>query len=406
MKELSLVATGSAVKTGWVFILFAVAARFLNADQFADFSYWLTIAFIFNLFFDFGQQTGLLTKLASKPELIGAYVRRSFGLKYSIVAGALMLGLLTWLFGWIDSADFILLNFSLLGALAGSIGIGYCIVHRSARRYWPDLTLGILELAVAALGCMLIVYFRLFSERAFLTVFAVARMVGCITILMLTPRFIRLLWKPKWPERPVLLSWWPFFSHMAAGTLVVNLDLVITKFVLSPLEYSLYQGGMRIVQAANVAFTAVNNVFIPRWVVSDRVLGRAATNREFLRNALLGIIMAVPIVVLCVFFGEKISTSLFGVAFAPLGRYLPLFGLLACVRFIGALVGVLLSCRNKQVTRAIASTAGLGVLVVLLIPWSGSYQMDYVVSAQFLAHLVLLVILLFGLSRVWYVRSS
>ena len=52
MKDLSLVATGSAVKTGWVFLLFAVAARFLTAGEFADFSFWLTNAFIINLFLD------------------------------------------------------------------------------------------------------------------------------------------------------------------------------------------------------------------------------------------------------------------------------------------------------------------------------------------------------------------
>ena len=158
-----------------------------------------------------------------------------------------MMGLLAWLFGWLGSVNFVLLNLSLVGALAGSPGIGYCIVHRSARQYWPDLAVGILELAVAALGCLLTAYFGLFSEWAFLIVFAVARMVGCITVMVVTPRFVRLLWKPKWPERSVLLSWRPFFSHMAAGTLVVNLDLVITKFVLSPVEYSLYQGGMRAV---------------------------------------------------------------------------------------------------------------------------------------------------------------
>lgn len=401
MRDVSLVGIASAIKTGWVFLLFAVAARVLDPVGFSEFSFWLTIAFILNLFFDYGQQTGLLTKFSSKPRLIKNYLRRALGLKYAMAAAVTLLGLVFLLLELLDPRACYFLFASCMGALAASIGIAYLIIHRSQENYWPDLLVGVTETVVAAAGCLAIVSFDLHYDLAFIFAFALARIAGCIAVLLRTSDCRGALLKPKIPERKVFKQWWPYFSHMTAGTLVVNLDLIITKFILSPVEYSLYQAGMRTVQAANIAFTAVNNVFIPRWIKIDDSRGRAATNIEFTKYSVYGVLLSLLAVVICVFYGESISILLFGEGFAPLGRLLALFAALGGLRLFGAIVGVVLSARNKQSIRAISSTIGLVVLVSLLIPWQGGYGISYVISVQMFVHFIMLSMTVYGLTRVW-----
>jgi O-antigen/teichoic acid export membrane protein len=187
--------------------------------------------------------------------------------------------------------------------------------------------------------------------------------------------------------RTSLLKGLPFGVHATVGTLNMQIDTLMVQHYLGAGSVGLYQAGMRILLGALLVGDALNGVYLSTMARSshDRVelarLGERMT-RQLLTVGLLGFgcILAA---------GPWAVRLLFGERYDALSPLLPLFGLLAFIRYGGVSYGTLLTLADRQAVRvlAVCGVMVLGVaLNVLLIPRFG---LTGAVSASILGHIVL-----------------
>lgn len=401
-KDILMAGSGTAVKAVWLLVFFAAAARILPTEEFADFSFWITVSAIIGLFIDFGQQTALLTRSAGNSRLSVQYTQRKLGLSYLFAAMAAVV-VVTWgLFVGEFDRQIVYPLMAIFAGLSGSLGILYCIPNRAVRDYRADLRVGAAEATATILGLMLILRRDSVTGIDVMMIYCVARTLGAIIAAATSKKGLRKFITPRLPSRSQIVNWAPFFIHLLCGALILNVDLIIGRWSLSVEDYALYQGGMRIVHAGNLILTVVNNVYIPRWSVADRRDGFSTSNRELFRSILVVFGLSVLTLPVLYFAGSSLAILIYGGDFTGLGPVFPYLGLLVGIRMMGAYVGVLLSIRNLQTWRTITSTASLVLLVLLIWPWSGGYEIGYMLAMQIFVHLVMLL----GLSIALWARRD
>jgi O-antigen/teichoic acid export membrane protein len=218
------------------------------------------------------------------------------------------------------------------------------------------------------------------SGRAISLLFAWSayrRLLGCAPDAVLERQSMRSsLWKGL-----------PFGVHATVGTLNMQVDTLMVQHYLGAGSVGLYQAGMRILLGSLLVADALNGVYLSAMARTshDRValtrLGERMT-RQLLTVGLFGfgcMLIAGPWAVRLLFGGRYD-------AIAPL---LPLFGLLAFIRYGGVSYGTLLTLADRQAVR-VAAVCGVMVLSLamnaLLIPRFG---LTGAVSASIIGHLVL-----------------
>ena len=179
----------------------------------------------------------------------------------------------------------------------------------------------------------------------------------------------------------------PFCVHATVGTLNMQLDTLMVQQFLGAPYVGLYQAGMRLLLGALLVADALNSVYLSAMARAshDRSeLSRLAQRmtRQLLTVGLLcfGCILAA---------GPWVVHLLFGGRYDALAPLLPLFGLLAFIRYAGVSYGTLLTLSDRQGVRVFAVSLvmviGL-VLNALLIPRFG---LAGAISSAILGHLVL-----------------
>lgn len=400
-REISVAASGSVIKAVWVFLFFAIAARQLDVEQFADFSFWLTVSIVLGLLFDFGQQTALLTRSARHLRLAFSYVRFKLGLTLVLAVVMAIGGVVLAAVVGASSSQICYGSIAIGSGVAGSIGILYCIPHRAGRKYGADVVVATTELFTALAGAGLAASMALPSGLAFLSAYGIARLAGAVVATQMSPVGLSGWLSPRMPRRAHLRFWSPFFIHLLFGTLILNIDLLIGRFSMSTMDYAVYQTGMRIVQAGNLILTVISNVYLPRWTQTDKLLGYDETNKQLKRLSLLTVTTSLGGVLLFLWFGHDLAVLLFGANYRSLGDYLPYFGLLLGIRLAAAFLGVMLSSRHAQWYRTKSAVIGVTIITILLVPWFGSYGAGYVVTVQLIAHVAMSLYLLAAARKVW-----
>lgn len=403
-KRVIVAGLGPLIKGAWVFLLVAVAARALPIGEFADFSFWLTISIVTGLVFDFGQQTALLARLSKHSKLRSAYVKRKVGMSYAtlglMVAGSVFIAMLLGF----SLDQLAAANLAILSAFFGSLGILLCIPSRSLQDYKPDVSVACAELIVALGVTYLLIANGLATGMWILVAYCLARIAGALVRLSSCKLSVSEVFNPRLPRWAQYLTWWPYFVHLLFGTLIINIDLIIGRFVLGEFDYSIYQGGMRTIHAGSLVLTVVGNLLIPKWSSMDTNQSIESTNRSMVRIALVSVGMCSFVILAMIQLGDVIAIALYGSQFESLGRFAPLFALLMTIRLLGAYVGVLLTIRNFQIARTRAAVGGVLVLFLLLVPWAGGYSITFMVVSQIAVHIGMNVYLVLAMRSIWVKR--
>lgn len=392
---------GPLLKGLWVFLLIAIAARSLSLPEFSDFSFWLTVSIVLGLVLDFGQQTALLSRLSWNYRLASPYLKARSGMVLFFV---LVLGLISVVvslsFDLVSAWKWYLLA-SVVAAAAGTLGILACIPERARKNYKPDAIVGLGEMTAATMGVVLLTSTGSWSGLTFIGVYALARIGGLVIGLCVLGQARRSIRSFRFPRMQIVRAWVPFFVHLLFATLILNVDLLLGRIALSDEQYAMYQGGMRLVHAGNLALTVVINVLMPHWNTLDKTGDFGTANAAFIRTAVAFGCVSIAVMPILYFFGEGIVTTIYGVGFTPLAPYLPFFGLIVAVRLLGATVGVLLTNRRGQLIRTKTSVVAVVALVLLVTPWLGSYSMSYLLSCQLVVHLGMNIYLAMRLREFW-----
>ena len=383
----SLITTVVRLTTGVV--LFVVLAYVWGPERFGVFMYPFTIAGILVKLVDYGFLLQVARDVGRRPSEAHATMSRALGAKLLLVIPAAVA------------------SYAIASLLPGANGFGALLAILLA-----DAVLNsfgqFLNIPLRALGR--------FDEEARIAAFGNALVFAAVAAAVLTGRGPLVAAAVMAGSRALcLLFWWnayrgllgaapraiierhslraslwvglPFCVHATVGTLNMQLDTLMVQHYLGAPYVGLYQAGMRLLLGVLLVADALNSVYLSAMARSsqDRVelsrLGQRMT-RQLLTVGLLGfggIIAAGPWAV----------RLLFGGRYDALAPLLPLFGLLAFLRYAGVSYGTLLTIADRQAVRvfAVCVVTVLGLaLNVLLIPRFG---LTGAISASIIGHLVL-----------------
>jgi len=383
----SLITTVVRLATGVV--LFVVLAYVWGPERFGVFMYPFTVAGILVKLVDYGFLLQVARDVGRRPSDAHATMSRALGAKLLLVVpacvavyviatllpgangfGALLAILLAdAVFN--SFAQFLNIPLRALGrfdeeariAAFGNALVFAAVAAAALTGHGPLVTAGVM-----AGGRVLCV---LFSSSAY------RRLLGS------APRAII-----EWPSlRTSLWVGLPFCVHATVGTLNMQLDTLMVQHYLGAPYVGLYQAGMRLLLGALLVADALNSVYLSAMARAshDRVeLSRLAQRmtRQLLTVGLLAFGCMVAA-------GPWVVRLLFGGRYDALAPLLPLFGLLAFIRYAGVSYGTLLTLADRQAVRvfAVSLVMVLGLAFnAILIPRFG---LTGAIVSAILGHLVL-----------------
>ena len=383
----SLITTIVRLATGLV--LFIVLAHVWGPERFGLFMYPFTIAGILVKVVDYGFLLQVTRDVGRNPSDAHATMSRANGAKLLLAIPAASAAYVISMLLPGDESFGPLLAILFVDAVANSFLLLLNVPLRAQRRFDE-------ETRIAALGNALV-----FSAVAtavlagFGPLAAAGVMASCraISLLFAWSAYRRLLGSAPdaiLERQSLRTSLWkglPFGVHATVGTLNMQVDTLMVQHYLGAGSVGLYQAGMRMLLGSLLVADALNGVYLSAMARSshDRAaltrLGERMT-RQLLTVGLLGfgcILVA----------GPWVLRLLFGGRYDALAPMLPLFGLLAFIRYGGVSYGTLLTLADRQTVRvfAVCGVMVLGlVLNALLIPRFGLMG---AVCASITGHLVL-----------------
>ena len=383
----SLITTVVRLATGLV--LFIVLAHVWGPERFGTFMYPFTVAGILVKVVDYGFLLQVARDVGRRPAEAHATMSRALGAKLLLVipAAAAAYAIAVLLPG--VNGFGALLAILLADAVANSFTQFLNIPLRALGRFDNEARIATLgnALVFAAVAATVI------AGRGTLAAAGVMASARALSLLFSWNAYRQLLGtSPGVIVEPDSLraSLWkglPFGVHATVGTLNMQVDTLMVQHYLGAGSVGLYQAGMRILLGALLVGDALNGVYLSAMARASHDAGALTRlgermTRQLLTVGLLGfgcVLVAGPLVVR-VLFGGKYD------ALAPL---LPLFGLLAFIRYGGVSYGTLLTLADRQAVRvlAVCGVMVLGlVLNALLIP---RYGLTGAVTASIIGHLVL-----------------
>jgi len=383
----SLITTVVKLTTGVV--LFVVLAHVWGPERFGVFMYPFTVAGILVKLVDYGFLLQVARDVGRNPTEAHATMSRALGAKLILILPATVAayGIAILLPG--SDRFAMLLAILLADAIANSFTQFLTVPLRAFRRFDE-------EARIAAFGNVLV-----FASVASVALtghgplLAAAVMAGCRALCFLFSwnAYRRLLGSApratiEWPSlRTSLWLGLPFGVHATVGTLNMQVDTLMVQHFLGAPYVGLYQAGMRVLLGTLLVGDALNSVYLSAMARSshDRLelsrLGQRMT-RQLLTVGLFafGCIIAA---------GPWAVRLMFGARYDTLAPLLPLFGLLAFLRYGGVSYGTLLTLADRQAVRVVAICGAmvLGLaLNALLIPRFG---LTGAITAAILAHVLL-----------------
>lgn len=370
-------------------VLFILMAHIWGPRLFGTFMYPYALAAILIKVVDYGFILQLMRDIGKSPEEARAITGQALAAKTLLVAPTVVAALVIGLRLSHGTEYAFLLALLLCDALANSFALFLNTPLRALGRF--DLEAYIV--AAANLGLFVLISLLLAAGLGPIVAalgFLLARLAylaaswqACVRILGAPPRL-------DWSRStlvPTLKRGFPFAIHTTVGTLTAQLDTLLVEHYLGAAGVGVYQAGVRVLLGALLVADALNNVYLAalapltRYFSHVRQLGARMTRHLLALGAL---------VLLCTFAASHwIVTLLFSAGYDQLTELLPLFGLLAFIRYGGVSYGTLLTLADKQMTRVAAILATLVVSFVanvLLIPLFG---LTGAIWATVMSHLLL-----------------
>jgi O-antigen/teichoic acid export membrane protein len=383
----SLITTIVRLATGLV--LFIVLAHVWGPERFGTFMYPFTIAGILVKVVDYGFLLQATREVGRDLSGAHATMTRAHGAKLLLVIpAALAAYVITFLLPG-DETFGAILAIMLVDAVANSFALLLNVPLRAHRRFDE-------EARIAALGNALVFTAVASAVLAgFGPLAAAGVMASCraTSLLISWSAYRRLLGAApdvlleKQALRTSLWTGLPFGVHATVGTLNLQVDTLMVQHYLGAGSVGLYQAGMRILLGSLLVADALNGVYLS-------AMARTSQDRDALTR--LGERMTRQLLTVGLFgfgcmlvAGPWVVRLLFGGRYDALAPLLPLFGLLAFIRYGGVSYGTLLTLADRQMVRVLA-VCGVMVLSLtlnaLLIPRLG---MTGAVISSIIGHLVL-----------------
>lgn len=383
----SLITTIVRLATGLV--LFVVLAHVWGPERFGTFMYPFTIAGILVKVVDYGFLLQTARDVGKRQSEAHAIMSRALGAKLLLIVPAVAAAYVTAIL-LPGGKDFgALLAILLVDAVANSFSQLLNVPLRALGRFDDEARVAAIGNAVvfAAVAATVLTGD---GPLAAAGVMAASRFVS----LVLSWRAYRLrlgvVPGASFESLALRASLWsglPFCVHATVGTLNLQAETVMLQHYLGAASVGLYQAGMRILLGALLVGDALNGVYLMAMARASHDRGALLRLGERMTRQLLtiGLLCLGGILVA----GPWAVRLLFGGNYDGLAPLLPLFGLLAFIRYGGVSYGTLLTISDRQAVRVVAvcvaMVLGLG-LNALMIPRFGLVG---ALNSAILGHLIL-----------------
>ena len=354
--------------------VFIVMARVWGAQEFGVFLYPYTIASLVAMIVDYGYSLQLVRDVGAEPHRVEEIVSRALRVKV-VLAAAVLLGVAVAGFFMSNAREQrVLLVVLTLSTTVNSFAQFLNLPFRGLARFegetrvvvWANgLHFVFVCVALAAgAGATAVAFVFLLSRGAYLclSVIAYRQVPGGMDWMTGTRSLVG----------RDLATGLPYGVHVALATLYFQVDTLLVQYYLGSEGVGLYQVAVRLVMGAMIVPDVLSNVYLPALAGAHSDPKRV----YYLAERMMRHLAAAGLVCLgCFTFGADILVrTLYGPRYVPLQSFLPLFGPVVYLRFLGACYGVLLTMSGRQSVRAAAVIAAFVVSLLgnaLVIPKYG-----------------------------------
>lgn len=351
--HIGFMAFSTYFRIGSQLLVFLLLARILGAEQFGQFSFWLSAATLVTIPINYGFGIQLLREAAKAPEQLPSILGQMLSVKL-ILTALVILG--CFLYSLTAAEKTTLFWLLLLVAIAESYIDFYNFALRSQGHYCHEARLA---LVTSVLQLPLLVVTALLAPKPVFV--AAAYVVSRVSALLLTLRAVRLNSPASGKTarfsyamlRSTLRSGFPYAADMGVTTLNSVVDIILLKQMTDLRTVGIYQAGLRIMMGANTPTTVVSNVYLPRVSALER------HSPEY-RGAMMDLNMKMVAVgggisLVLALFSKFIATTLFGTEYQDLAVLLPWFALVLVLRYVAACFGINLTASGHQSVRVVAN---------------------------------------------------
>lgn len=381
-------------------LLFVVLARLWGPEGFGVFAFVLSTCALVMLIADFGFPTFLLREVAAYASRASELIGQGLRLKACLTLAMVLVSIMVAVGLGPHALPVDLFCPLLISTLLLSFAEYFAAPLRAIGRYDLEALLAstgntaqfILAGGIAwAGGTTVEVAWAILVARLLYAIASIRVLKGSV------PRVS--LWQSSGSIRETWRIVWPYGIDAALTSVWSYVDVLAIRLLFGVHAVGLYAAGQKIVQGVVGLAPVVGNVMIPRLAYETQSRGHYTWRTGGLTAALMigiGVAFAFPLIA----FPSAITTSIFGTGYSQLSHWLPWFGAILLVRYVGAGFGTVLSAIGLQKRRMVGQIAAIAVYMVSMavVAWAGM-GIDMALCALFIAMSVMGCVYLLCLRR-------
>ncbi|MGC9599000.1 MAG: flippase [Minisyncoccia bacterium] len=354
---------GKALKA----IIIIYGARVLGTAEYGVFSYALTLAGFFTLFFDPGVNSMVMREVPKATNEDGRLriLSTTLAVKLALIAGAVLIVLFVApLFSTLPGATALLPIVALIIALDTTREFLSSFIRANEKMEWETGIFLLTNLGIVIAGFLFLSYSR--TALSFGWAYVAGTAFGAITaITVLRKRLAHIFsYFSARLIKPILTSAWPFAITGALGILLTNTDILIVSWMRSASEVGIYSAVIRIIQVLYIIpsiFQLSTFPTLSRFVNTSSVKFRSALER------IVGLLFlaSVPMAIGGAILGTQIMDLVFGTAYVSGGLALKILMITLIVDYPTVIISTAIFAYDRQKSLIVASLIG-GIMNVAL----------------------------------------
>lgn len=342
------------------------AARVLGAANWGSFSYALTIAAFLAVFVDIGINAIITKSIASgdTPEHRSQILSTTFYIKMVLLAIGITLITLISPYLTVAGIQTLIPIVILIFAFDTLREFGFALTRALERMEYEAGLFLLTNASIVGLGFWFITISPTTTSLAY--AYALGGAIGMLaTFFVFRKHFGQLLTRFNWKlVKPLLAQAWPFAISGILGVLMLNTDILIIAWKLSPTEVGLYSAPQRIIQLLYVLPSIVATSVLPafsRLALADKGRFRAVLERvtSFM------VAVAVPMAIGGAMLSKEIMLLLYGAEYTPSALPFAILCITLLVDFIAVILNNALFAHGRQKRLVVYFAIG-GLLNVVL----------------------------------------
>lgn len=348
------------------------AARLLGTDSFGAFSYALSIAAFLSIFADLGLN-GLLTREQVKNNYDSASLSASLYIKLFVIFILLFLvGIFAPYLTNIAEAKRLIPIIVLVFAFDSLRDFGGALARAHERMELEAISTIFTNLAIVVLGFL---FLQLEPNSLYLSWgYALGAALGGLFTVWLIRSFVKLTSKVSWKfARRLLVSALPFATISIMGAVMVNTDVILLGWLVSPSLTGAYAAAQKPIQLLYLLPALITTSLFPSLTRLSHT--NPARFRKLLEIGLTSlIVIALPLSIGGFLLGPSLMELLYGSAFANGNASFQILSLSLIFVFPSILVGNAIFALNQErrlIAYSLLGMFGNLILDIILIPHLG-----------------------------------